>query len=100
MLRRTTEQSQLDRAQSHADMRLCTTACKTCCPTSDASPCQNVRHSDHRLEFYRSCSSPPPITGRYMALEHPVSLLAVTDVVVVIAVGEMRGQLAEIVLPN
>src|ERR1700730_4811129 len=35
-----------------------------------------------------------------MPLELPVSLLAVTDVAVVIAVGEMRGQLAEIVLPN
>jgi hypothetical protein len=35
-----------------------------------------------------------------MPLEHPVGLLAVTDVTVVIAIGEMRGQLAEIVLPN
>ena len=32
-----------------------------------------------------------------MPLEHPVGL---TDVAVVIAVGEMRGQLAEIVLSN
>jgi hypothetical protein len=35
-----------------------------------------------------------------MPLEHPVGLLAVTDVAVVIAVGEMRGQLAETVLTN
>src|SRR5262249_17290888 len=55
-LRRTTEQSQLGRAQSGGDMRPCTTACRICYPTSDASPCQNVCRSDHRLEVCDSVS--------------------------------------------
>jgi hypothetical protein len=55
-LRRTTGQSQLGRAQSRGEMRPCTTACRTCYPASDASPCQNVCRSDHRLEVFYSVS--------------------------------------------
>jgi hypothetical protein len=35
-----------------------------------------------------------------MPLEHPVGILAVTEVAVVIAVGKMRGQLAQVALPD
>jgi hypothetical protein len=34
-------------------MRLCTSSCKTSCPTNDASPCRNVRHNDRRLDACR-----------------------------------------------
>jgi hypothetical protein len=46
---RTDGGSYLGRAQLHGGMRLCTPSCRTCCSTSDASPCRNVLHSDCRL---------------------------------------------------
>src|SRR5713226_3756067 len=30
-------------------MRLCTSSCRTCCPTNDTSPCRNVLHNDRKL---------------------------------------------------
>src|SRR5260370_40067530 len=45
-------------------MRLCTSSCRTCCPTNDASPCRNVHHNDRRLDACRlaAVSSHPRTT--------------------------------------
>jgi hypothetical protein len=58
----------LGRAQVHGGMRLCTSSCRTCYPTNDASPCRNVLHSGRRLE---AASSYPRTTVRGLV---PVSL--------------------------
>ena len=59
--RRTGDGFYLGRAQVHGGMRLCTSSCRTCCPTNDASPCRNVLHNDRRLE---AASSYPRTTVR------------------------------------
>src|SRR5712692_7025751 len=47
-------------------MRLCTSSCRTYCPTNDASPCRNARHNDRRLE---AVSSHPRTTVRWNLVE-------------------------------
>jgi hypothetical protein len=59
--RRTGDGFCLGRAQVHGGMHLCTSSCKTCCPTNDASPCRNVLHNDRRLG---AASSYPRTTVR------------------------------------
>jgi len=51
-------------------MRLCTSSCRTCCPTNDASPCRNNRHNDRRLDACRlaAVSSHPRTTVRWISL--------------------------------
>src|SRR5947209_2500491 len=58
---RTSDRFYLGRAQVHGGMRLCTSSCRTCCPTNDASACRNVLHNDRRLE---AASSYPRTTVR------------------------------------
>ena len=37
------------RARVRGCMHLCTSSCRTSCPTNDASPCRNVRHNGRRF---------------------------------------------------
>src|SRR6266699_6170962 len=52
-------------------MRLCTSSCRTCCPTNDASPCRHIRHNDRRLDACRlaAVSSHPRTTVRWDLVE-------------------------------
>src|SRR5436305_13965341 len=59
--RRTGDGFYLGRAQVHGGMRLCTSSCRTCCPTNDASACRNVLHNDRR---FGAASSYPRTTIR------------------------------------
>ena len=52
---RTSDRFYLGRAQVHGGMRLCTSSCRTCCPTNDASACRNVLHNDCRFGAASSC---------------------------------------------
>src|SRR5215831_16749679 len=69
-------------------MRPCTCACRTCCPSNGASPSRMVRRNGHRLD---ATASRPR-----MFFEHRDGELAVTEVALVTAVGEARGQLPQV----
>ena len=61
----------LGRAQVHGGMRLCTSSCRTCCPTNEASPYRTVRHNDRRLDACRlaAVSSRPRKRARWNLVE-------------------------------